>query len=52
MDASSSIRSGAKFQLVMNFVTDIIRSFARPGGRVRYGLAVFGSRVKVGETDV
>lgn len=46
VDASASVRGGANFQLVMNFVTDVFHSF-KLGKVVRYGLVVFGSRAKV-----
>lgn len=46
VDGSMNIKGGLKFQLVMNFVTDFFHSF-NLGDNVRYGLAVFGSSVKV-----
>ena len=46
VDASSNINGKGNFQLVKNFVSNMLNSFSL-GGDVRYGLIVFSDKVEV-----
>ena len=46
VDASSNVNGKGNFQLVKNFVSNMLNSFSL-GGDVRYGLIVFSDKVEV-----